>query len=722
MKMKAETIVKIFKTAAQNPSPVSAWILQSAASSGKSVTLISRWSQRNLERGKMVKFQQTHFVDPNTSKATDMLPVDVSNESLSRISNSEELRAILREVPPNGSLGTHKQFLEIWKHHQLYQNYDLSALDVHGEVYTDDEFASLEWSPCETKIMYVAECKVPKSEPFYKPKPQESKDSKDGDSDKAPQKGEEYTFRAEWGELLVGKHQPVVMVCDLKTELLTQLEAIPSSYSPAQVIWTPDGNGIVGVAWKNEPRRLGLVYCTNRESVIFHLSLHDNQFSILSEEGQAVRSPRFSPDGKFLVWLQRKATGPHHSGHQLMLCSWGTKKVMPLIGLVNNQVSLKSGRPFFGIYAQRLPRRCWSKDSSRLLFSTPQQCRVASYIVDISNGDITELEWPFQGTTPGSGTVLDVWGDIVVMSRSSLREPAGLVLSSLPPRGQEQTLQWIPVTSWLPPADLQKCELRYMSLLADNSEDSVRNFNAIYIGPQGEPNGSTPLIVFPHGGPHSVFTDEFSMSVKVMVTLGYGVLMVNYRGSTGHGEESVNFLLKRVGDSDVKDVHQASRAALEQFPCLNARKCVLFGGSHGGFLVAHLSGQYPDDYCAVVARNPVVDIACMSGVSDIPDWCYTEVGLSYNPATVIDVDALAAMRRCSPIQYASKVKAPTLLMLGKKDLRVPYSQGLLYYHTLHANGVTAKVHVYEDVHGLGNVPVEMDSIINSLLWFDEHIG
>lgn len=85
----------------------------------------------------------------------------------------------------------------------------------------------------------------------------------------------------------------------------------------------------------------------------------------------------------------------------------------------------------------------------------------------------------------------------------------------------------------------------------------------------------------------------------------------------------MNFLPKRVGDVDVKDVYQATQVALDQFPCLNRRKCVLFGGSHGGFLVAHLSGQYPDDYCAVVARNPVVDIACMSGVSDIPDWYVT---------------------------------------------------------------------------------------------------
>ena len=90
------------------------------------------------------------------------------------------------------------------------------------------------------------------------------------------------------------------------------------------------------------------------------------------------------------------------------------------------------------------------------------------------NGEITELEWPVEGSTPGSGSVLDVYGDTVVMCRSSFREPYSLVLCSLPPRGQEDTVQWIPVTSWLSPADLQNCELHYIPLLAENVTDTVR--------------------------------------------------------------------------------------------------------------------------------------------------------------------------------------------------------------------------------------------------------
>lgn len=53
-------------------------------------------------------------------------------------------------------------------------------------------------------------------------------------------------------------------------------------------------------------------------------------------------------------------------------------------------------------------------------------------------------------------------------------------------------------------------------------------------------------------------------------------------------------------------------------------------------------------------------------------------------------DFLAKLWDVSPIKYASKVKAPTLLNIGKKDLRVPPSQGTHYYHTLNTYNITCK--------------------------------
>jgi len=44
------------------------------------VTVLSSWSQTSLERGKSIKFQQTHFVDSLLHKSLDMAPVDTSSE------------------------------------------------------------------------------------------------------------------------------------------------------------------------------------------------------------------------------------------------------------------------------------------------------------------------------------------------------------------------------------------------------------------------------------------------------------------------------------------------------------------------------------------------------------------------------------------------------------------------------------------------------------------
>ena len=69
---------------------------------------------------------------------------------------------------------------------------------------------------------------------------------------------------------------------------------------------------------------------------------------------------------------------------------------------------------------------------------------------------------------------------------------------------------------------------------------------------------------------------------------------------------------------------------------------------------------------------------------------YVEAGHDYDHTSVPDGKILTDMFNKSPISHIDKVKAPTLMLVGKTDRRVPPSQGINYYKKLLARGIPTK--------------------------------
>jgi acylaminoacyl-peptidase len=173
------------------------------------------------------------------------------------------------------------------------------------------------------------------------------------------------------------------------------------------------------------------------------------------------------------------------------------------------------------------------------------------------------------------------------------------------------------------------------------------------------------LIVSPHGGPHSAYGTIFISSMLYYCMNGYSICMVNYRGSTGFGQACIESLPGKIGELDVQDTHAATVQALSLLGNkVDANKVSVIGGSHGGFLSAHMVGQYPDLYRATVMRNPVINVATMSGSTDIPDWCYVE-SLGNDMRNYDDdnhnVDIVSKMYLSSPMRYVDNVKVSVIL-------------------------------------------------------------
>ncbi|RVE45933.1 hypothetical protein evm_009406 [Chilo suppressalis] len=701
-----ESIVNAYKTLSKIPTVLGGKLIRNGSK------ISSRWSVRNLDKGKSSRFLYNYVLNDSFNViAESEFGIDISNELLSSISPQETFKAVIREE--KDSKDAKKQYLEVWKKNNVVHSIDLTALDIHGDVYADAEFGSLHWSRDESSIVYVAERKLPKFESYVKRKG-EDKPKMNGSGEALPKKGEEYLYRQDWGEQLVGKYLSVIVVCKLQTETCMVLEGLPEAWCPGQVRFSADGQSVVGVAWDTEPRRLGLMFCTNRPSYIFNLTL-DGHMRKISNDGMAVRSPRFSPNGD-LFWLQRTVGGPHHACHQLVMLGNGKTKTTTVIDIVQDELKIAGGDSFYGVYCAALPERCFCADGKRLLLSTPQKNEIRSYIVDVDGGRIVDIS---NKEMPCSTTVLDIKSDVILAACSNLTTPAQLYVARLPSAGNESSIKWVAVSSLCPiPAAVQSSRVQYMHLAHPPHDADVKSFSAILMLPKVE--GKAPLVVWPHGGPHSGFVNAFSMEAALFAMLGLASLQVNYRGSTGTGQASVSFLPKRVGEADVQDCKYATEEALNKFP-LDEKRVALTGGSHGGFLVTHLSGQFPDLYKAVVTRNPVTDVASMFNSTDIADWCAVEAGFEFTEKGAVSEDQLLAMRRCSPLAHVHNVRAPTCLMLGSGDKRVPLFQGLEYARRLKANGVLTRIYMYDDNHSLSSLPAETDNLINGANWILDHL-
>uniref|UniRef100_A0A0V0G8W1 Acylamino-acid-releasing enzyme n=1 Tax=Triatoma dimidiata TaxID=72491 RepID=A0A0V0G8W1_TRIDM len=710
-----DKIVKLLQKVIRIPTPLSGKILNV---SDDSATISTIWSQASPDREISVHSETIYLVDQRNITVRNFGPIDTTTELLTCYSSSNTYRAVLRDVPSASSKQNKRQVLEIWSKNTLWKSFDLVKFEKHGDVYTDGEFGCLEWSPCETKLLYIAEKKTPKSEPFLGPGSKKSSEAI---------VGTEYDFVEDWGETLVGKSQPVVAICDIETEAIEVISngafdgsEAEDKWSFGQAVWAPDGASIVCVAWNNTPRRLGLVYCTNRKSYIVHIRDVNGTKEIrkLSDDGRAVRSPVFAPDKSKLVWLERDITGPHHACHRIVKYEWDLKKRSTVVDIIDKEVKTKSGDLFYGLYCLTL-NRPWLSDSKTLLISTPQRASVRTFAIDTDNGNVVDISGTQSSEETFSEIVLDVSRDLVLSWRSSMGLTPSLMLGGADKSGVKE---WITLLPHSP--SVEGYHVDVIRLKASRTTDLVRDYSAVYFGPPVDSDvKELPLIVWPHGGPHSATTNAYSLLCNFFAQLGFAILMINYRGSIGAGQSSVDWLPGRVGSSDVEDVHQAALHVLHKYGSqLDPAKTVLFGGSHGGFIVLHLAGQYPSHYKAVATRNPVAYISPLSTTSDIPDWAFVESGFNYSPMKYeLSAEEHEAMRSKSPIAHVDNVSAPVLFLLGKKDLRVSMSQGLDYYHALKARNIKTRAIVYEDNHGLVKVPHMIDFAVNAASWFFEHI-
>lgn len=189
-----------------------------------------------------------------------------------------------------------------------------------------------------------------------------------------------------------------------------------------------------------------------------------------------------------------------------------------------------------------------------------------------------------------------------------------------------------------------------------------------------------PFVIHPHGGPGSRDFLRFSFDVQFMASLGYGVLQMNFRGSTGYGQAFKEAGHREWGQAMQDDITDGVKWLVEN-KLADAGRIAIVGGSYGGYAALMGVVKTPDLYrCA----------ASFAGVTDLPDLLQYQrnfIGGKYRTRFIGDLWRDRKMlAENSPARRAHEIEVPVLLMHGDRDTVVAIEQSQKMASELRDNG------------------------------------
>jgi dipeptidyl aminopeptidase/acylaminoacyl peptidase len=175
-----------------------------------------------------------------------------------------------------------------------------------------------------------------------------------------------------------------------------------------------------------------------------------------------------------------------------------------------------------------------------------------------------------------------------------------------------------------------------------------------------------PLLVNSHGGPTSQTPAQLSLATVYWTSRGFGVVYVNYGGSTGYGRDYRERLKGTWGIVDVEDCAAAARYLAER-GSVDPKRLAIRGSSAGGYTTL-CALTFTDAFAAGTSYFGVADAGALAAETHKFESRYLDGLIGPWPATA-DV-----YRERSPIYHTDQLSCPILLLQGLDDKVVPPSQ------------------------------------------------
>jgi dipeptidyl aminopeptidase/acylaminoacyl peptidase len=422
------------------------------------------------------------------------------------------------------------------------------------------------------------------------------------------------------------------------------------------------------------------------------INVSSGEVKVIANTPVGENQPLFSPDGSFIAYYNLDEKG-----------IWGGTTSVKIFGLKDGSVQTLADTPngpadLIG----------WSSDGKSVY--TLEPFHTSSRIFKLSSDGKQATEWNTEMKGVLSGLELNSTGTHFGFTLQNTSIPQDGYISSANSFSAIKISNINPELAGLP---VPKTELIKWKSFDGMEIEGLLTYPLNYVSGK-----KYPFILNIHGGPAGSFNESFiaNSGIYPLASIAENdifILRPNPRGSNAYGLKFRLANHRDWGGGDYKDLMAGVDYVISK-GWADPDKMGVMGWSYGGFMSSWVVG-HTNRFKVASIGAPVVDLVTQDLTDDIPGFLPSYMEKQpYEDWTVYDEH--------SPLRFVQNVKTPVLLQHGEADIRVPFSQGLMYYNALKRRGVPVRFLVLpRQPHG----PVEPSMILKTaqtnLSWMLHHL-
>jgi len=433
-----------------------------------------------------------------------------------------------------------------------------------------------------------------------------------------------------------------------------------------EALWAPDGKTVLFIASTNRDELARASGYTQ----IYSMPVAGGEPQQLTRDRHSYHSLKFGNEGKALFALtEAEQEGKVYDVTRLISFAWPFTSTTPKV--------------LSATLDRSISRYVLPAGSNRVVFSYEHAGLEQLHSMNLQGGDLRDEKSLPTGSinslASGGKSMVGVW-------ESSINPPEVYAFGANGPKRltsfnteRAASIDWqTPEHFWFKASD---------GRMIHNMLVKPANF---------DPAKKYPLFAVIHGGAANMWRDQFVLrwNYHLLAQPGYVVLLTDYKGSTGYGEEFARAIQGDPLKGPADEINEAVDEAIKKYGYIDASRLAAGGASYGGHLANWLQAT-STRYKAIVSHAGEMDLIMQWGSSD------SIHGREVNSGGPVWGDQPVWREQSPVLQAGNHAKgtgftAPILISVGELDYRVPANNALMNYALQHRLNVPAKLLVFPD--------------------------